>query len=212
MRVKCPNVIWASFPRGPRNFGGVGLVRQPPSEHEQRIGQSVQKPKKKRVDGFQPMQGHAPTFCPATHGAREVCVGGGWMPSWKHKTRECWQTRFQLVHPTFEAFRAVRLQCRKFGKPVGVGGGQVAAHGEQFALDLLELGLNRLCRRVGRKLANPCVEFIQCAVCLDSQVVLSDACTSKQAGASIVSCACVNAHAASYNGRAPARLFWVPLA
>ena len=207
MRVKCPNVIWASFPRCPRNFGGVGLVCQPPSEHEQRIGQSVQKPKNEWVNGVYPVQSHTSTFCPATYGPREVCIGRGWMPSWKHKTCESWQSRLQFVHPTLKVFWTVRSQGRQFGKPVGVGGGQVAAHGEQFALDLLELGVNRLGRWMRGKLANPCVELVQRPVCLDSQVVLADSCTSKQAGAPIVSCACVNAHAASYDGRAPARLF-----
>ncbi len=211
MRVKCPNVIWASFPRCPRNFGGVGLVGQPPSEHEQRIGQSVQKPEYEWVNRLHLVQCNASAFGPATCGAGKVCIGGGRMASGQHKARQCRQTLFQLVHPGFKIFWTVGLQGRQFGKPIGVGGGQVAAHGEQFALDLLEFGANRRCRCVCGKFANPCVEFVQGAVGFDPQIVFSDACTSEQAGASIVSCACVYAHAASYNGRVPARL-GVPLA
>ena len=132
------------------------------------------------------------------------------MPSWSTKLVSAGNPA-SIVHPTLKVFWTVRSQGRQFGKPVGVGGGQVAAHGEQFALDLLKLGLNWLSRWMRGKLTNPCVELVQRPVCLDSQVVLADACTSKQAGATIVSCACVNAHAASYDGRAPARLFWVYL-
>ena len=211
MRVKSPNVIWASFPRCPWNFRGVCLVCQPPSEHEQRIGQSVQKPKNEWVNRLHPMQGDASAFGPTTHSAREVRIGGGWMPPGQHKALQGRQPRFQLVHPILETFWTCRLQCWQLGKPIGVGGGQVAAHGEQFALDLLELGVNGLRRRMRGKLANPCVEFVQSPVGFNPQIVLSDACTAKQAGASIVSCTCVNAHAASYDGRAPAPLFSVYL-
>lgn len=185
---------------------------QVPAPHKKQVAQAVQVCDQAFRYAFFSSQCDDPTFSTPAHHAAFVRSNDGRMSSWKDELTQRRKGFIFAVHPSLHLGHAGGGNGRKVLSHFGIDCGQMTSPGEHVRLDgPQELIIPRFRHgSMGAHFSNAHIEFIQCTVGFDAQVVFAQPLATKQRCGTVIPSSRVNPHLAFFrmsklqrNGQTP---------
>lgn len=180
-----------------------------PARHEEEVRKPVQVRDHLRANLLLPRKRDHEPLGPSAHGSRHVELRRRHVTAWQNEARQRLQLLVPLVHPRFQVGNVPGLNSGD-REPLLVlfQDAEVRTEVEQHLLDRVEPLPHRPIQPRGNRHADDAVQFVDRAVCLDSQAVLRDALATPERGGAGVAGAGVHTIDSDHVTSMPERGAW----